>query len=64
MEIKPVWLMEGMFWWILLTCSSSIYHGYPVAPHYFKAADLEQLAQGDKKMPKTAGASSRVATSA
>jgi pre-mRNA-splicing factor ATP-dependent RNA helicase DHX16 len=29
-----------------------------VAPHYFKAADLEQLATGDKKMPKTVGASS------
>ncbi|KAF8630925.1 hypothetical protein AX17_005282 [Amanita inopinata Kibby_2008] len=28
-----------------------------VAPHYFKAADLEQLATGDKKMPKTVGAS-------
>ncbi|KAI0632164.1 P-loop containing nucleoside triphosphate hydrolase protein [Trametes polyzona] len=24
-----------------------------VAPHYFKPADLEQLASGDKKMPKT-----------
>ncbi|KAE9403759.1 pre-mRNA splicing factor [Gymnopus androsaceus JB14] len=29
-----------------------------VAPHYFKPADLEQLASGDKKMPKTVGASS------
>ncbi|KAK7441719.1 hypothetical protein VKT23_016382 [Stygiomarasmius scandens] len=29
-----------------------------VAPHYFKPADLEQLASGDKKMPKTQGASS------
>ena len=28
-----------------------------VAPHYFKAADLEQLATGDKKMPKAVGAS-------
>ncbi|KAF8349257.1 P-loop containing nucleoside triphosphate hydrolase protein [Amanita rubescens] len=28
-----------------------------VAPHYFKAADLEQLATGDKKMPKAIGAS-------
>ncbi|RXW24506.1 hypothetical protein EST38_g1366 [Candolleomyces aberdarensis] len=27
-----------------------------VAPHYFKEADLEQLAKGDKKMPKTIGA--------
>ncbi|KAF9454812.1 P-loop containing nucleoside triphosphate hydrolase protein [Macrolepiota fuliginosa MF-IS2] len=28
-----------------------------VAPHYFKPADLEQLATGDKKMPKAIGAS-------
>ncbi|CAA7261426.1 unnamed protein product [Cyclocybe aegerita] len=33
-----------------------------VAPHYFKPADLEQLAQGDKKMPKTVGAASSTAT--
>ncbi|KAF8158259.1 pre-mRNA splicing factor [Crassisporium funariophilum] len=33
-----------------------------VAPHYFKPADLEQLAQGDKKMPKAIGASSSAAT--
>ena len=26
-----------------------------VAPHYFKPADLEQLAKGDRKMPKTLG---------
>ncbi|KAI0947459.1 Cyclin-dependent kinase catalytic subunit, variant 2 [Taiwanofungus camphoratus] len=26
-----------------------------VAPHYFKASDLEQLATGDRKMPKTLG---------
>ena len=26
-----------------------------VAPHYFKPADLEQLATGDKKMPKVVG---------
>ncbi|OCH91869.1 P-loop containing nucleoside triphosphate hydrolase protein [Obba rivulosa] len=26
-----------------------------VAPHYFKQADLEQLASGDKKMPKAIG---------
>ncbi|KAI0345705.1 HA2-domain-containing protein [Trametopsis cervina] len=26
-----------------------------VAPHYFKPADLEQLAKGDKKMPKAVG---------
>ncbi|KAJ7645547.1 pre-mRNA splicing factor [Mycena polygramma] len=29
-----------------------------VASHYFKPADLEQLATGDKKMPKAIGASS------
>lgn len=28
-----------------------------VAPHYFKPADLEQLASGDKKMPKNEAAS-------
>ena len=28
---------------------------FAVAPHYFKAADLEQLATGDKKMPKAIG---------
>ncbi|KAF7346120.1 putative PRP2-RNA-dependent ATPase of DEAH box family [Mycena sanguinolenta] len=33
-----------------------------VAPHYFKAADLEQLATGDKKMPKAVGASSATAS--
>jgi len=26
-----------------------------VAPHYFKEADLEQLATGEKKMPKAIG---------
>ncbi|KAF7365401.1 putative PRP2-RNA-dependent ATPase of DEAH box family [Mycena venus] len=34
-----------------------------VAPHYFKPADLEQLATGDKKMPKAVGASSAAAPS-
>ncbi|KAG2060572.1 pre-mRNA splicing factor [Suillus hirtellus] len=38
MEIKPSWLMEGKY-----------YHS--IAPHYFKAADLEQLTTGDKKLP-------------
>ena len=34
---------------------------YPiVAPHYFKQADVEQLSQGEKKMPKVVGASSGV----
>ncbi|TFY69073.1 hypothetical protein EVG20_g3309 [Dentipellis fragilis] len=31
-----------------------------VAPHYFKQADLEQLSQGDKKMPKAVGATGNV----
>ncbi|KAI0041985.1 pre-mRNA splicing factor [Auriscalpium vulgare] len=46
MEIKPSWLLEGASPHIL-------------APHYFKPADLEQLAGGEKKMPnaKAAGAS-------
>ncbi|KAH9480275.1 Pre-mRNA-splicing factor ATP-dependent RNA helicase-like protein cdc28 [Psilocybe cubensis] len=34
-----------------------------VAPHYFKPADLDQLSQGDKKMPKTIGASSATTAS-
>jgi len=29
-----------------------------VAPHFFKPADLEQIATGEKKMPKQVGASS------
>ena len=29
----------------------------PVAPHFFKPADLEQLAVGEKKMPKAVGSS-------
>ncbi|KAL7279916.1 LOW QUALITY PROTEIN: hypothetical protein ACG7TL_006325 [Trametes sanguinea] len=35
-----------------------------VAPHYFKPADLEQLASGDKKMPKTVGSSGAAGKSA
>ncbi|KAI0670780.1 pre-mRNA splicing factor [Trametes maxima] len=34
-----------------------------VAPHYFKAADLEQLAAGDKKMPKAVGSAGAAAGS-
>jgi len=34
-----------------------------VAPHYFKAADLEQLTTGEKKMPKAPGYSGVVASS-
>ncbi|KAI0648049.1 pre-mRNA splicing factor [Trametes meyenii] len=34
-----------------------------VAPHYFKAADLEQLAAGDKKMPKAIGSAGATAGS-
>jgi pre-mRNA-splicing factor ATP-dependent RNA helicase DHX16 len=61
MEIKPAWLLEGWF----------VQHFEPVlqklifdlvAPHYFKPADLEQLAQGDKKMPKAIGISSSTPT--
>ncbi|KAF8208731.1 pre-mRNA splicing factor [Mycena galopus ATCC 62051] len=33
-----------------------------VAPHYFKPADLEQLATGDKKMPKAVGSSGAAAS--
>jgi len=29
-----------------------------VAPHFFKPSDMEELAAGDKKMPKAIGASS------
>ena len=55
MEIKPQWLLEGesvvgRFDLLWLTISL-----YVVAPHYFKPADLEQLATGDKKMPKAVG---------
>lgn len=56
MEIKPQWLMEG-------TSSSfvvlrrNVENSSPVAPHYFSHADLEQLATGDKKMPKAVGSS-------
>lgn len=56
MEIKPAWLLEGM----LPVIDVELYlTKHPlVAPHYFKPADLEQLATGDKKMPKVVGASS------
>ncbi|KAG1837592.1 pre-mRNA splicing factor [Suillus tomentosus] len=51
MEIKPSWLMEGKY-----------YHS--IAPHYFKAADLEQLTTGDKKLPnaKAVGSSGAAAS--
>jgi pre-mRNA-splicing factor ATP-dependent RNA helicase DHX16 len=62
MEIKPAWLLEGE------RISTSPNRNMTlmmlvrsVAPHYFKPADLEQLAQGDKKMPKAIGASSSTA---
>ncbi len=49
MEIKPAWLLEGQ----QFHSSLNIQLKYiTVAPHYFKPADLEQLATGDKKMPK------------
>lgn len=34
-----------------------ICHKSLVAPHYFKPADLEEMAKGEKKMPKAVGAS-------
>ena len=55
MEIKPSWLLEGE-----PICLSQVFHSDippQVAPHFFKPADLEQLAVGDKKMPKTVGSS-------
>jgi pre-mRNA-splicing factor ATP-dependent RNA helicase DHX16 len=62
MEIKPAWLLEGPLsfsfkLYIILTDAE-----YTVAPHYFKPADLEQLAAGDKKMPKAVGASASSST--
>ena len=55
LNIKPAWLLDGSFLvtdccnlnWLMFVCAS------PVAPHYFKPEDLEQLSKGDKKMPKT-----------
>ncbi len=56
MEIKPAWLFEGTL--LVLNGETCLTTLPIVAPHYFKAADLEQLATGDKKMPKVVGASS------
>jgi len=53
MEIKPSWLLEGMQ--ALTRSISTDFVFFSVAPHYFKPADLEQLASGEKKMPKTIG---------
>jgi pre-mRNA-splicing factor ATP-dependent RNA helicase DHX16 len=59
MEIKPSWLMEGQFPSLMhIVISFLITTHFIVAPHYFKEADLEQLATGEKKMPKAIGASS------
>lgn len=58
MEIKPSWLLEGMPSRLLPLVLSNSLRASQVAPHFFKPADLEQLATGDKKMPKTIGASS------
>lgn len=57
MEIKPSWLLEGTSRSHLKQLFVDSYSS--VAPHYFKPADLEQLATGDKKMPnsKAVGAS-------
>jgi hypothetical protein len=58
MEIKPSWLLEGLLFNISnLHFNFKVNTIHIVAPHYFKPADLEQLAQGDKKMPKTIGVS-------
>ena len=49
-------LANGRCVGVLLTVvAGADIHVLAVAPHYFKAADLEQLATGDKKMPKTIG---------
>jgi pre-mRNA-splicing factor ATP-dependent RNA helicase DHX16 len=55
MEIKPSWLLEGE---VGMCPDYGLIADCPVvAPHYFKQADLEQLSQGEKKMPKVVGAS-------
>jgi pre-mRNA-splicing factor ATP-dependent RNA helicase DHX16 len=62
MEIKPAWLLEGPS--IASSCSikpSDWFLIYLVAPHYFKPADLEQLAKGDRKMPKAIGSAGQAA---
>jgi pre-mRNA-splicing factor ATP-dependent RNA helicase DHX16 len=56
MEIKSAWLLEGPLLVHILLFKSADVFVPPVAPHYFKPADLEQLSKGDKKMPKTVGA--------
>lgn len=69
MEIKPTWLMEGKSSCISLTSFrlpaklDMARLSFLVAPHYFKAADLEQLTTGEKKMPKAAGYSGAAASS-
>ena len=59
MEIKPAWLMEGTAFFVCClvepSCADCCSPPFVVAPHYFKAADLEQLATGDRKMPKAIG---------
>jgi pre-mRNA-splicing factor ATP-dependent RNA helicase DHX16 len=62
MEIKPSWLLEGKRATTVpdayIVQFADFASPHTVAPHFFKPADLEQLAAGDKKMPKTIGASS------
>ena len=59
MEIKPAWLLEGVLAQHLVSTLYTVKTNiHTVAPHYFKPADLEQLAHGDKKMPKAIGVSS------
>jgi len=62
MEIKPTWLLEGMQRLTSEAYTLTLYF-FPVAPHYFKPADLEQLASGEKKMPKTIGITNNASNS-
>lgn len=58
MEIKPSWLLEGMPERSRVSSRTNTNRTVSlVAPHYFKPADLEQLATGEKKMPKVVGSS-------
>jgi pre-mRNA-splicing factor ATP-dependent RNA helicase DHX16 len=63
MEIKPTWLMEGESYLLSSVTCACAHQYHSVAPHYFKPADLEQLASGERKMPKAIGASSAATAS-
>jgi pre-mRNA-splicing factor ATP-dependent RNA helicase DHX16 len=62
MEIKPSWLLEGQSTLALGAIHALVSLCITVAPHYFKEADLEQLATGEKKMPKVIGTASSTVT--